>query len=209
MADEKEHDYVEEVLAESSCTKDGRRRLTCSSCGESHEETVPAYGHDWQEEGDDLVCARCGEVQKDHRHVYEKKTAVPAGAGTPEYTILECSCGKQVLAVGRTGNAGELSSLGEVTAPDGSTLPAGEAYATGDLLSADQDGKTVRKLLALLGDADSDGKISSKDYVRIKNHIMETRLITDAAEKLAADCNMDGKITSLDYVRVKNTIMGR
>ena len=148
-------------------------------------------------------------MQKDHQHVYEKKTAVPAGAGTPEYTILECSCGKQVLAVGRTGNAGELSSLGEVTAPDGSTLPAGEAYATGDLLSADQDGKTVRKLLALLGDADSDGKISSKDYVRIKNHIMETRLITDAAEKLAADCNMDGKITSLDYVRVKNTIMGR
>lgn len=209
VADEKEHDYAEEILAESTCTKEGKIRLTCSSCGESHEEKTPALGHDWQEEGADLICSRCGETQKDHQHVYTKKTSVPEGAGTPEYAILECSCGKQILQISRTGTAGEISSLGKLTAPDGNARSAGEAYATGDLLLTEKDGQTVRRLLAVLGDADSDGKISSKDYVRIKNHIMETRMITDPAEKLAADCNTDGKITSLDYVRVKNTIMGR
>ncbi len=209
VADEEEHDYTEEILAEGDCTKEGKKRLVCSACGESHEETIPASGHDWREEGNDLVCALCGAVKKDHRHVYETKTTVPAGAEAPAYAVLECSCGKQVLAVSRPGSAGELSALGKTTGPDGTVRGAGEAYATGDLLAAEKDGKTILRLLAVLGDVDSDGRITSRDYVRIKNHIMEVRLIADPAERLAADSNMDGKITSLDYVRVKNTIMGR
>ncbi len=60
----------------------------------------------------------------------------------------------------------------------------------------------------LLGDANGDGKISSLDYVTIKNHIMETRLITDSEKLLAADYNEDGKISSLDYIGIKNYIMG-
>ena len=59
------------------------------------------------------------------------------------------------------------------------------------------------------GDVYQDGKISSRDYVRIKNHIMETAIITDEYLIIAADIREDNKISSLDYVRIKNIIMNR
>lgn len=58
------------------------------------------------------------------------------------------------------------------------------------------------------GDANGDGKITSSDYVLIKNHIMGTKLLDEASKKMA-DYNGDGKITSSDYVLIKNYIMNR
>ncbi len=58
------------------------------------------------------------------------------------------------------------------------------------------------------GDINGDGKLSSLDYVKIKNHIMGTNVISDDILKVAADANSDNKISSLDYVRIKNYIMG-
>ncbi|MBO4407315.1 MAG: hypothetical protein J5849_06400 [Clostridia bacterium] len=203
------HDFVEEILVPATCEKSGVRRLTCSGCGESYEEEIPALGHEWVEEGNDLVCARCGSVQKDHAHLYQKEETVESASGVPGYEIWRCSCGKTVLKIETAGNAGALRSLGRVTDGTGGEKAADVPYATGDLLKGTEDGKEFSRLLAVKGDADSDGRISALDYVRIKNHIMETRLIASEAEKLAADANSDGKISSLDYVRVKNAIMGR
>lgn len=57
------------------------------------------------------------------------------------------------------------------------------------------------------GDVNNDGKISSMDYVLVKNHILSiSRLSGDAAN--AADVNEDGKISSMDYVMIKNDILG-
>ena len=56
------------------------------------------------------------------------------------------------------------------------------------------------------GDVNGDGKITSSDYVLIKNYIMGTRNLSDN-EKNYADYNGDGKITSSDYVLIKNYIM--
>lgn len=61
--------------------------------------------------------------------------------------------------------------------------------------------------ISLLGDVNCDGKISALDYVKIKNHIMQTNLINSLLALDAADLNEDGKISALDYVRVKNHIM--
>ena len=58
----------------------------------------------------------------------------------------------------------------------------------------------------LKGDVNKDGKITSSDYVLIKNYIMGTRDMTEE-EKKYADYNGDGKITSSDYVLIKNYIM--
>lgn len=41
------HAYVDEVITEATCTEPGQRRRTCSLCGESVLEDVPALGHDW------------------------------------------------------------------------------------------------------------------------------------------------------------------
>ena len=58
-----------------------------------------------------------------------------------------------------------------------------------------------------LGDVNNDGKISSMDYVLIKNHILEIKKLSENA-KVAADVNKDNKISSMDYVLVKNHILG-
>lgn len=57
------------------------------------------------------------------------------------------------------------------------------------------------------GDVNGDGKISSMDYVLVKNHILNIKKLTGAGAK-AADVNGDGKITSIDYVLIKNDILG-
>lgn len=58
----------------------------------------------------------------------------------------------------------------------------------------------------LKGDVNRDGKITSSDYVLIKNHIMGVNILNDEQKKYA-DYNGDGKITSSDYVLIKNYIM--
>ena len=58
-----------------------------------------------------------------------------------------------------------------------------------------------------IGDVNNDGKISPTDYVLIKNHIMQIKLLQTDIEKKAADVNKDGKISPTDYVLVKNHIM--
>ncbi len=59
-----------------------------------------------------------------------------------------------------------------------------------------------------LGDVNVDGKISSSDYVLIKNHIMGKKVLSEEARKYA-DYNGDGKVSSSDYVLIKNYIMSR
>ena len=56
------------------------------------------------------------------------------------------------------------------------------------------------------GDVNGDGRITSSDYVLIKNYIMGTGTLSEQA-KTCADYNGDGKITSSDYVLIKNYIM--
>lgn len=58
-----------------------------------------------------------------------------------------------------------------------------------------------------IGDVNNDGKISPTDYVLIKNHIMQIKLLQTDNEKNAADVNKDGKISPTDYVLIKNNIM--
>ena len=56
------------------------------------------------------------------------------------------------------------------------------------------------------GDVNKDGRITSSDYVLIKNYIMGTNSLDETA-KQAADYNSDGRITSSDYVLIKDYIM--
>lgn len=56
------------------------------------------------------------------------------------------------------------------------------------------------------GDADGDGEITASDYVLIKNHIMEVKLLTES-QKNRADYDGDGEITASDYMLIKNEIM--
>lgn len=58
-----------------------------------------------------------------------------------------------------------------------------------------------------IGDVSGDYKVTSLDFIKIKNHIMKTKTMTDDELK-RADVNGDGKVTSLDFIKVKNHIIG-
>lgn len=74
---------------------------------------------------------------------------------------------------------------------------------TGAKIKVDDKEYTV----VVMGDNNGDGKISSADYVKIKNAIKGTEENTELEGK-ASDVNGDGKISSADYVKVKNVIKG-
>ena len=57
------------------------------------------------------------------------------------------------------------------------------------------------------GDINGDANISALDYVKVKNHIMGTNILSNMLELLAADANNDNNISATDYVRIKNIIM--
>ena len=62
-------------------------------------------------------------------------------------------------------------------------------------------------VIVLKGDIDGNGAIEPMDYVKIKNHIMNSSLITGDAYISAADYDSNSTIEPLDYVKVKNYIM--
>ena len=83
------------------------------------------------------------------------------------------------------------------------SLTENDKVKTGDVVTTEDNDYVI----ILIGDANMDGKISPQDYIRIKNHILGTKGITDEINLLSADANEDGKITPQDYIRIKNRIL--
>lgn len=83
------------------------------------------------------------------------------------------------------------------------SLSESDKVKTGDVVTTEDNDYVI----ILIGDANMDGKISPQDYIRIKNHILGTKVITDEINLLSADANEDGKITPQDYIRIKNRIL--
>ncbi len=57
------------------------------------------------------------------------------------------------------------------------------------------------------GDVNGDGKVTSADYLMIRDYIMGSYDLKDNY-KLAADVTGDGKVTSADYLKIRDYIMG-
>ena len=55
------HDYIASAVP-PTCTQTGRKTCTCSRCGDSYSETIPALGHNYVEG----VCTVCGFVDPDY-----------------------------------------------------------------------------------------------------------------------------------------------
>ena len=79
---------------------------------------------------------------------------------------------------------------------------------TADILNVTANDGSKKYSILLYGDPSGDGKVTSLDYVKIKNHILKRSNLSGVYFK-AADIDKNGSITSLDYVKVKNHILGR
>lgn len=90
------------------------------------------------------------------------------------------------------------------TNAQGGALSGNDTVKTGDKVSF--GGKTYE--VVIRGDLNGDGKISSLDTVKIRQHILG-RTDLSGPYKKAADCNKDSKIDSLDVVKIRNHILGR
>ena len=95
----------------------------------------------------------------------------------------------------------------EVTTVDksGKSKTSG-VIASGDKIKIKTSNEEKEYVIVLYGDVNSDGKITSADYINVKNHIMEVTKLDDL-QRIYADANKDGKVNSADYVTIKNHIM--
>ncbi len=59
-----EHQYVDDVTKLASCTETGVKTYTCSECGDSYTEEIPAAGHQ-EEAGKCTVCGEKNEYYKE------------------------------------------------------------------------------------------------------------------------------------------------
>ena len=94
----------------------------------------------------------------------------------------------------------------EIKDKDGKTK-TNDIFKTGDKVSITASDGTKVYTVLIYGDTNGDGKISSLDYMKIKNHILKSSNLTGVSET-SADTNKDGKITAVDYMKVKNHILG-
>ena len=141
---------------------------------------------------DELVCALGESLGADAKRVDGKDYLVFSEKGTKVTEI--------------TAKIPETLKV-KITAADGNALASDAVVATGLKLEVSDSKKSASAIVVLIADTNGDGAVSALDYVRIRNHIMNTPAITDAAELLAADIYPDGGISALDYVRVRNMIM--
>ena len=89
-----------------------------------------------------------------------------------------------------------------VFSKDNAPLPESAFLATGCkvLYEATDVGSTVELTVVITGDTDGNGKVTTTDYIAIKNHLVSDNL--DELSKLAADVDGYGISTS-DYMKVK------
>ena len=77
---------------------------------------------------------------------------------------------------------------------------------TGSTFEVDMNGLVGEAMFAVLGDIYADGLIDARDYMVIKNYIMDGEEVSDVS-LLAADTYRDGLIDARDYMVIKNYIM--
>ena len=92
-------------------------------------------------------------------------------------------------------------------------MVAGMAYATPDdntsitIEESDWEGEVILTIpMALLGDANGDGKVNADDILEVISYIMGNPTPSEKFNKELADANSDGAIDAADIVVITNII---
>ena len=160
------HSYTASQELAPACTTGGVMRYTCSLCGDSYTQAIPALGHDWNqtvlaptctEEGCTVSeCRRCHEIKVADEtpalgHSYENGVCIRCGAADPQgdpavirIGSAEGKAGEVVrVPVSIEQNTGFAGFTFEVTADDALVLTD---IAKGDLLSGSESGAFTKNV---------------------------------------------------------------
>lgn len=103
------HDYVVQVITPATCGTVGLQSHTCSLCGDTYNETIPATGEHHYENACATMCMTCGTVREVEGHVYDYPCSTfcrECGAlrqdeavhNHVETVITPATCGKEGLS---------------------------------------------------------------------------------------------------------------
>ena len=127
----KEHDFSifsdkESEKKDPTCTKAGMVVATCADCGRRrwvYDETRPALGHDWKDNGDETATCQREGCGKSHTHTLDEGevTKKPSceDTGVKTYHCKEADCNytktEDIAATGHTWDAGKTTTKATCT----------------------------------------------------------------------------------------------
>lgn len=177
----KEHNFSifsdkESEKKDPTCTKAGMVVATCADCGRRrwvYDETRPALGHDWKDNGDGTATCQREGCGKSHTHtldegeVTKKPSCEDTGVKTYHCTEENCNYTKteDIAATGHTWDAGKTTTKATCT-KDGVTTYTCTAC-----------GATRTEPIAATGHNWDDGKITTKascDHTGVKTYTCKT-----------------------------------
>ena len=177
----KEHNFSifsdkESEKKDPTCTKAGMVVATCADCGRRrwvYDETRPALGHDWKDNGDGTATCQREGCGKSHTHtldegeVTKKPSCEDTGVKTYRCTETNCNYTKteDIAAIGHTWDTGKTTTKATCT-KDGVTTYTCTAC-----------GATRTEPIAATGHNWDDGKITTKascDHTGVKTYTCKT-----------------------------------
>ena len=103
------------VVKEAGCTEDGKKTRTCTGCGETDSESIPAIGHCWPEwkTVKEASCTEDGKKSRTCAYCGETETAVLPATGhnwSDWKTVKESSCTEEGKKTRSCANCGETET---------------------------------------------------------------------------------------------------
>lgn len=212
----KEHDFSifsdkESEKKDPTCTKAGMVVATCADCGRRrwvYDETRPALGHDWKDNGDGTATCQREGCGKSHTHTLDEGevTKKPSceDTGVKTYHCKEADCNytktEDIATTGHTWDTGKTTTKATCT-KDGVTTYTCTAC-----------GATRTEPIAATGHNWDDGKVTTKascDHTGVKTYTCKVCKATKTADIEAtghdykvkdhkdATCTEDGYTTSV------------
>ena len=88
-----EHSYSGAVTKEATCAEDGIKTFTCSQCGDSYTEAIPAIGHSYETVTVDATCTEDGAITDTCTTCGDTKVeAIPALGHSYETVTVDATC---------------------------------------------------------------------------------------------------------------------
>ena len=185
-----EHEHIWDggtVTKESTCTEEGVITYTCTVCGETKEEEIPALGHEYNND----ECIRCGERIFVENSIYVTNETILTGI-KPNTLISEL-----------LNNIRKRFNVSIIK--DDEIITEGK-IGTGMQIQIKENENLIGNYFAIvIGDCNGDGESNIKDMIKINSYrLYGTTNNFDEIYQKASDVNKDEKIDIKDMVRINS-----